>query len=244
MTKPLKQWIEEDVAALKAKGTEYLYGEGFFRDPTKPIKTNPKYFYSPCDGIIIDQQVVKPDDEIHNIKGKSFTLKQLMHDDDFDEECLIINTYMSSYNVHCLRNSYSGIIDYWDSDPITTTNLPMLTAENRLLRSVLDYNNYEFLHTNSRRILRNYIPKMNYHYYNVYIADDAVDVILTYNDPGDLVIQSQRIGFIRFGSTTVSVLPIKNMPFTYKLSNENLTMVEAGIDPIIEIKWDRFKRYK
>ena len=243
MAKSLKKWIDEDVKQLKRKGNSYLYEMAFFRDPVKPIKVDPQYFFSPCDGTIIDQGVYKPDEEIYNIKGKSFTLKQIMHDDDFNEECLVINTYMSSYDVHCLRNSYSGVIDYWDSDPIETCNLPMLDSENALFKRILDYDSMEYLHKNSRRILRNYIPKMNYAYYNVYIADDAVDVILTYEEPGTLVLQGKRIGFIRFGSTTISVFPIKNMPFDYKLCNKKLTHVEAGIDPIIKIKFNRFAKY-
>src|SRR5258708_12742838 len=80
MAKNLEEWIERDVRSLKEKGLRWLSEEYFFRDPVRPMISDPSYFFAPADGILLYLETVKPEDPIVEIKGKPYSLRDAMPD--------------------------------------------------------------------------------------------------------------------------------------------------------------------
>ena len=80
LAKELKTWIDEDVGPLKDRPLSWLSAEHFFRDPVRPSYSNPDYFFSPADGVILYQEVVNPSDSIVDIKGKPYSLREALRE--------------------------------------------------------------------------------------------------------------------------------------------------------------------
>jgi phosphatidylserine decarboxylase len=217
MAKALQEWIEEDVSEFRGKSIRWLSESHFFRDPSRPLVSDPSYFFAPADGIILYQRRVRPDRRIVGIKGRNFTLRDAMRDPTYDRESLVIGIFMTFFDVHVNRVPYSGRLSYKELEPIDTYNYPMLEVETALLDELR-------VKTDGGQW-----------YYILQIADFDVDSILPFelkqNRPFK---QNQRFSQIRYGSQVDLVIPLSEF-FEFTPLQCVGMHVEAGVDPLIRI---------
>jgi phosphatidylserine decarboxylase len=237
MAKGLKEWVETDVKSVKDRPLKWLSEEHFFRDPSRPMFSDERYFFAPADGIIIYQREVQPDDCIVDIKGKAYSLRLALQDDAFDQPCLVIGIFMTMYDVHINRLPYAGLLSYKQLDAISTFNHPMLDVEQSLVDDLtIDHNKAEYLHSNQRMVNRVYSPDLRQYYYVLQIADYDVDCITPFNlNQNAFVSQNERFSQIRFGSQVDLIVPLSHR-YSFEPVQETGAHVEAGVDPLIRIR--------
>ena len=236
MTKPLKEWIETDVAGQRKQPLKWISEEHFFRDPSRPVFSDCAYFFAPADGIILYQRDVHPADCLVEIKGKAYSLRQAMQDETFDTQCLVVGIFMTMYDVHINRLPFKGFLFYKQLDPLRTLNRPMLDVEHGLVDDLaIDYDRADYLHSNQRVLNRVYAPDLQQYYYILQIADYDVDCVTPFNLRQNVpVAQNRRFSQIRFGSQVDLIVPVSER-YRFELIQTVGVHVEAGVDPLIRI---------
>ena len=235
--KTLNRWVAEDVRPLQRKikrDPQKYYGEQFHRDPTRPVYQDSDYFFSPADGVIIYQKLVKPDEKIVEVKGVNYTLRELMQDPEYKFSALVIGVFMSQWDVHINRIPYSGIISSKKLDSITSKNRPMLKLEEDIFDGKVLSRGMGYLFTNARELNTIFVPRWDYKYHVMRFGDDDVDVIVNWTNDYDPVLQNDRYGNIRYGSQCDLILPLP-MPFEYELLQSVTNHVEAGVDALVRV---------
>ena len=240
MAQELEDWLNSEVAELSKLPIGELSNTFFFRDPLRPTYIDNEHFYSPADGTILYQKVVLPGapccENIVEIKGKNYTLQDVMGDKDYNKPSLVIGIFMSFYDVHINRIPYSGTIKYNRLEPIESTNKPMLAVEKDILNKVINPNNMDYLKNNERVLNTVYNSSLDYTYYIVQIADEDVNVIAPFKQQGDLCTQNERFSLIRWGSQVDLVLPIDNR-YQFELLLKETMHINAGLDKLIKINY-------
>jgi len=244
MAKSLENWLNTDVKKAKKKGIAKLSTEYFFRDPTRPNIIDNEKFYTPADGVILYQKIIQNCDEpIVEIKGKNYTLKEVLGDETYNQPSLVIGVFMTFYDVHVNRVPYGGLLKYEQLEAIESYNMPMLATEKDILKKSINPNNLEWLQNNERMCNTIYSPTLDYEYYVVQIADDDVDVIMPFsleqNEPYN---QNERFSFVRWGSCCELVLPL-DQRYDFELLQEDHTHVECCYDPLIYIHRKSEEKY-
>lgn len=234
----LQEWIAASVAPVRDKSIRWLSENHFFRDPTRPLISDPSYFFAPADGIVLYQERVAPDDPVVDIKGRAFTLRDAMRDPSYDRESLVIGIFMTFYDVHVNRVPYSGRLSYRALDSLSTCNHPMLDVEKAVLEELrVEMDGATYLRNNQRVLNRIYAPELAQSYYVLQIADFDVDSILPYelkqNRPFR---QNQRFSQIRYGSQVDLILPLSER-FDFTPLQSVGMHVEGGVDPLIRIEY-------
>jgi phosphatidylserine decarboxylase len=107
MAKTLHDWIETDVRPFRDKPVAWLSQYHFFRDPVRPTYSDPGYFFSPADGVILYQRTVLPDECLVRIKGKAYSLKDALRDADYNAPSLVIGIFKTFFDVHINRIPFS-----------------------------------------------------------------------------------------------------------------------------------------
>ncbi len=237
MAKSLQEWLETDVEEVKDRPVSWLSQHHFFRDPSRPTFSNTSFFFSPADGIILYQGVVDPEDPIVDIKGRPYSLRDAMRDEEYDRRSLVIGIFMSFYDVHVNRVPFPGRLSYRLLDPIDTLNHPMLELEQAMLERLrMPLERAEYLHRNQRIVNRVDSPYLDSPYYVLQIADYDVDSItpfeLKQNQPAE---QGQRFSQIRYGSQVDLIVPVST-EYDLVPTQETGCHVEAGIDTLIAIR--------
>ena len=232
----LKSWAVEARNVDKYMERSMIDHEYFFRDPARPMFVDDNVFFSPADGIILYQQFVKDMKKpLLNIKGKDFTLPQVMHDDEFNKPSLVISVFMTAYDVHINRLPTSGLIRYRETDPITTMNMPMLATEKGLLDGIIPESTITYEQQNERMVNRVYAHFLNYEYYLVQIADKDVDRIMPFSvKQNKWYLQGERFSLVRWGSEVTMVLPLTDS-MDFELLLPDMVHVEAGQDALVRI---------
>ncbi len=237
MAKQLDTWISEDVGPFKDKPLSWLSSQHFFRDPVRPTYSNPNYFFSPADGVVLYQEEVGPSDSIVDIKGKPYSLREALRDPSYDKPSLVIGIFMTFFDVHVNRVPYPGLLSYRQLDPIDTLNHPMLEVEENILQDLrVSPSKAEYLRHNQRMVNRVETAAAADPYYILQIADYDVDSItpfeLKQNQP---CLQGQRFSQIRYGSQVDLIIPLSER---WGLTPTQIvhTHVEAGIDPLVAIR--------
>ena len=240
MAEKLEDWLNGEVAELSKLPVGELSNTFFFRDPLRPTYIDSEHFYSPADGTILYQKLVMPGapccEGIVEIKGKNYTLQDVMGDKDYNKPSLVIGIFMSFYDVHINRIPYSGTIKYNRLEPIESTNKPMLAVEKDILNKVINPNNMDYLKYNERVLNTVYNSSLDYTYYIVQIADEDVNVIAPFKQQGDLCTQNERFSLIRWGSQVDLVLPIDSR-FSFELLLKETMHINAGLDKLIKINY-------
>ncbi len=237
MAKTLDEWLESDVEPVKDQPVSWLSQHHFFRDPSRPAFSNTSFFFSPADGIILYQGVVDPEDPIVDIKGRPYSLREAMRDDEFDRRCLVVGIFMTFYDVHVNRIPFAGRLSYRLLDPIDTLNHPMLEVEENILdRLRLPLERAEYLHHNQRVVNRIDSPYLDGPYFVLQVADYDVDSItpfeLKQNQPAP---QGHRFSQIRYGSQDDLIVPVSD-EYELVTTQQTGSHVEAGIDTLIAIQ--------
>lgn len=236
MAKSLQQWMAEDVAPVQDRSMAWLSEQHFFRDPVRPTFSDPSYFFSPADGVILYQKVVDPDESIVDIKGVSYSLQDALRDDAFDKRSLVIGIFMTFFDVHINRIPYPGRLSYRMLEPIDTFNHPMLGMEKSILGELRAPSGGEmYMRQNQRMLNRVDCTELGTSYFLLQIADYDVDSVMPFelsqNEP---CYQGERFSMIRYGSQVDLIIPlIEGRELV--LVQEDGVHVEAGLDPLVRL---------
>lgn len=237
MVQTLEDWVNSDVRLYEKAPLPWLSQYHFFRDPTRPGYTDPGYFFSPADGVVLYQKTVKPDDEFIDIKGAGYALRDALRDPYYDKPSLVIGIFMTFFDVHVNRIPFSGTLSYRLAEPIDTFNHPMLDVEKDLCEALrIDLNKATYLHSNQRMINRVDAPTLGQEYYILQIADYDVDCITPFdvrqNQPQQ---QGSRFSQIRYGSQVELIIPLSER-HDFVPMQPTSCHVQAGIDPLVRIQ--------
>lgn len=237
MAKRIKEWLETDVEPFRDKPTAWLSSNHFFRDPCRPTFSDLRYFFAPADGIILYQTTVEPGEGIVDIKGKSYSLRDALRDPSYHPRSLVIGIFMTFYDVHINRVPYPGRLSFKELDPIDTDNHPMLDVEGEILTHLrVSTDTMQYLHHNQRMVNRIYSVQLGVTYHVLQIADYDVDCITPFCLKQNVAVdQCERFSQIRYGSQVDLIVPVSER---YELHAIQATghHVEAGVDPVIEVK--------
>lgn len=236
MAKSLEQWMAEDVRPVQDRSVRWLSEQHFFRDPVRPTFSDTAYFFSPADGVILYQKVVDPDESIVDIKGVSYSLRDAMRDDGFNERCLVIGIFMTFFDVHINRIPYPGRLSYRMLEPIDTYNHPMLTLEKSILDEIsAPAEGQMYMRQNQRMLNRVDCTDLGMSYYLLQIADYDVDSVMPFelsqNDP---CYQGERFSMIRYGSQVDLIIPVSERRELIVVQPDGVH-VEAGLDPLVRM---------
>jgi phosphatidylserine decarboxylase len=103
VAKTLSDWVQSDVKKFRDRPIEWLSQYFFFRDPPRPSYSDSRYFFSPADGIVLYQQIMRPDEPLVTVKGKPYSLRTALRDESFGYTCLITGVFMTFFDVHVNR---------------------------------------------------------------------------------------------------------------------------------------------
>ena len=237
MSKTLKDWIEQDVAPVRDKPVSWLSQHYFFRDPSRPLVSDSSYFFAPADGIILYQKVVEPGDPLVEIKGRLYSLRDAIRDNDYDKQSLVIGIFMTFFDVHVNRIPYRGRLSYKQLDPIDSYNYPMLDVEKAMLDELrIDVEGAHYLHNNERMLNTIVSPEIQLAYQLLQIADYDVDCIAHFEQKQNRPVeQTAPFSQVRFGSQVDLVLPLAPH-LEYVTTQEEGVHVEAGIDTLVRLQ--------
>jgi len=237
LAKTLEAWVAEDVEPLRKKPVRWLSESYFFRDPLRAVHADASCFFSPADGILLYQEVVKPEERLVAIKGRDFTLREAMRDPRYEHESLVIGIFMTFYDVHVNRLPYSGRLSYRELEPIDTYNYPMLPVELALVDELeIDLGEAEYLRNNQRMLNRVHASALGLMYHVLQVADFDVDSItpfdLKQNRP---CAQNRRFSQIRYGSQVDLIVPLSSR-HDFEFTQKPGLHVEAGVDTLLRIR--------
>jgi len=237
IAKNLTEWIDTEVAEVREKPLSWLAQYYFFRDPSRPIFSDTSHFFSPADGVILYQVTVAPDECFLDIKGKPYSLRQAMRDENYDRPSLVIGIFMTFFDVHVNRIPFPGRLSYRQLDPIDTFNHPMLDVEKSILEDLhVSTASASYLHHNQRMLNRVFSVELQDHYHILQIADYDVNCItpfeLKQNQP---MAQGERFSQIRYGSQVDLIIPLSSR-WDFETLHPVGYHVEAGVDKLVTIK--------
>lgn len=236
MAKTLSEWLDTEVKEVSDKPLRWLSEQYFFRDPARPIYSDAGYFFPPADGIILYAKQVSPDESIVDIKGKPYSLKTAMRDQDYDKQSLVIGIFMTFYDVHVNRIPYAGRLNYKELESISTYNYPMINVEKDIINDISPYTrNAEYLFNNQRILNRIYSMELQQYYYVLQVADYDVDCITPFRlKQNQGFVQNERFSQIRYGSQVDLIIPLSER-YKFEQLIDTGMHVEAGIDPLVRI---------
>lgn len=239
MAEEIDTWINTHVKKYNNIDVKKIYNELFFREEFRPTFYQPNKFYSGADGIIIYQEVVKPNERILEIKGKNYTVSDILMNNNLPNiNYYVIGVFMTLYDVHINRMPTDGILKWKHLNSIQSYNLPMIFMEKGIFSNDINYKtqDHSYLFNNERRLNEIYYLKKDIKYNAVQIADLDVDTITHYssNNP-DVYSQCERFSFIRWGSQFDIIIPEHNK-YKFKFLQKEMMHVKAGIDELIEIQ--------
>jgi len=210
----LKDWLtSSEVQRIRSLSWKEIFEKEFNRNPILPVSYSPAKFYSPNDGVILHAKVVKPDAEYLNIKGKKFTLRDLLQDKDYNEESLAIGIFLTIYDVHYSKMPTDALIkSAWKE--VEDLSSGMFNLEKLITQQeTIDENLEDYLLTNERWIFHCQNIRSGIQYHIVQVADTDVNIILPYiKDKLTLKMQGQTFSFVTYGSHTEVIIPIKYKP--------------------------------
>jgi len=236
---PLNVWLRrKDIQKYRSMPIGEYFSTYFLRDEYRPIYYNRNLMYAPADGIILYAIQVEPDKKIVSIKGKNYTIQDILCDKNYNDESIAIGIFMTYLDVHVNRMPTDGYIHYIRRDSIKIENLTMTKIEAALLEGK-QYNpdDMEYMLYNERQICKIYYPEFNMYYYVVQVADLEVDVIANFYPDGEYLVQGSAFSHVRYGSQIDLIVPIKdNLQYDILVKDKTMWHVEAGIDPLVHIK--------
>lgn len=233
-----KEFFErEDIKNyMKQRVGNYLQ-HSFTRDPFRSIIYNPDYLYSPADGFILYAKIVKPTEDIIEVKGINYTLRELLRDQNFKYTSLVIGIYMTTYDVHWNRVPTDCWLTHKHLPAIEGYNLSMRDIEDAYIRHRLpDFENAQYLTENERVVNILKSPYYDLPIYIVQIADAEVDKILHFTENTENYLQGEKFSLVIGGSQVDLIVPLSQKYFVQNLVHDKLNYhVEAGLDALASI---------
>lgn len=234
----LREFFErEDIKHLMKQPVGHYLQYSFTRDPLRPIIYNPDYLYSPADGFILYAKIVKPTENIVEVKGVNYTLRELLRDPDYKHTSLVVGIYMTAYDVHWNRVPTDCWLQHVHLPPIDGYNLSMREIEDAYLRHQLpDLKSATYLTKNERVVNILKSPYYDLPIYIVQIADAEVDRILHFSDDPTNYLQGEKFSLVIGGSQVDLIVPLSQKHFVQNLVHDKLNYhVEAGLDALASI---------
>lgn len=236
MALTIKEWKKsEDFQRLTQVSQKDFFEKEFMRNPFRSISIDNNIVKSPTDGVLLYIGTYDANNSILEIKGKRYTIKDILFDKSIEGTFYVAGIFLTSFSVHVVRASVSGIITrIMHLPPLTTANISMTLFEigifnEMFVKDALYYNFY-----NQRTVIEQYVPHWNTYVYYVLIADYEVDHNLLYVKDWDVVRQGERIAYVCFGSQVDILIRKKVWMRSKKLLDEHL-YVFAGEDELFRI---------
>lgn len=238
MALSLKEWIISHVHSFDQMSPREVCYQQFFREECRPMPIDSKHFYSPADGIIIYQKIVRPKDKILEVKGVNYNLCDILMDNNLPNiEYAVSSVFMSAYDIHSNRSSMAGFLSHKKLPAIKSKNFPMIFMEKDIFTDKVNFKDrdYTYLFNNKRVVNTVYAPKLKQKYYIVQIADQDIDVISHFDTSQNVWKNtSEKFGTIRFGSQCDLIVPLEN-GLKVEFCQEEFYHVEGGVDRLIRI---------
>ncbi|HYW92103.1 MAG TPA: phosphatidylserine decarboxylase [Gammaproteobacteria bacterium] len=236
MAKSLKAWLDEDVAELRGRPMRWLSESHFFRDPDRPEWSDTGFFFPPADGIVLYARSLGPDEPVLDVKGRSFSLRELLRMPGYDRRSLVIGIFMTFYDVHVNRIPYAGRLAWRELEPIATRNYPMLPVERSLLAGKPELARARDYLVYNQRVLNTVTSlELGLRYHVLQVADYDVDCITPFClKQNQAFAQNQRFSQIRYGSQVDLIVPLSPR-YAFTPLVEAGVHVEGAVDPIVRI---------
>jgi phosphatidylserine decarboxylase len=230
----LKEWIQKEHAVRSTMSKEQLDHMYFYRDPPRPIMSNPDIFFSPADGVLLNQaHVTDPSKPILQVKGRYYSLQDIFEDRQYTLPSLVLEIFMTSWDVHINRISMAGNLSYKELPAISSVNYPMMKTEKNILKGIIgDPEQIQYMKSNQRVL--NTVKTVNQTYYILQVADRDASVISPFSiRQGKWFSQGERFSQVRWGSQVDLIIPIG--AWKYEFLQKEETHVEAGIDGLVKL---------
>ncbi|MDE2097256.1 MAG: phosphatidylserine decarboxylase [Patescibacteria group bacterium] len=202
-----------------------------------PIYIRPEMFYAPASGVILYAHPrLKPDEALVVVKGRKLTTRDLLDDQTFSSDALVIGIFMTEYDIHINRCPTAAYLTEEHITPyLFTHNFSMMLEQTDILSGKgSNQPDMGYLFPNERCVVRFYAPTIKAVYYCVQIAERDVDEICNwgYEHQG----QCDRYGMVRYGSQVDIVVPLKANEDRFEVLAKKNWHVEVSVDPIIRVK--------
>lgn len=219
---PFIKDFDIDMDISKKKSEEFKSFNDFFirelHPSARPIDMNSEILVSPGDGRLSAFDNIHMD-KVVQIKGLTYSLKELLQDDKVAEEyhegvCLILRLCPTDYHrFHFIDNGVCGeskFINgaYYSVNPIALERIPKLFCQNKREWSVFKSENFDDV-------------------IHVEVGATCVGTIIQSYKPGEKVIKGQEKGYFKFGGSTTVLFFKKN---TIKIDEEILEQTSLGYE--------------
>lgn len=236
MPEKIEVWMSRIKSDIADRSARSLYEEYFSRDPLRCISRDPSTFLAPCDGVLYSINEFQGFDESIVVKGVNVTLGRLLPGVAIPDQGIILNFFMTTYDVHILRMPMTGFVRSRHVHSQTGLNTSMLEFEETIIathKNVLP--RPDFLHANQRVVSDIYIPGIDQTVHVVQIADREVNSITPFSSPGwSPLPQGSRFSAIRLGSQVSVMIPVADPNMFTVLAEANLHY-ESG-EPLLRYK--------
>lgn len=228
--KDIQQYLKQDVG----KYVQY----SFTRDPVRTVIYNPEVLYSPADGFILYSKVVSPTEPIVEVKGLTYSLRELLRIKNYSYDSLVVGIYMSAVDVHYNRVPIDGWLEHYHLPPIKGYNTSMRYIEQQIFKNrKIQLEDATYLVNNERVVNKLTSPYYDLPIYIVQIADSEVDKILHFSNESEYYLQGDKFSLVISGSQVDIVVPISSKYYIDSLVNDKIHYhVEAGIDVLFTLK--------
>ena len=237
------QWIERVAKPFWHKNSELQDYQLFMRDAPRAVIADQDNFYSCADGVVLYNKIVKSTQEKVEIKNVPYSVDEILGEEGlFEGPSLICGVFMTFADVHINRVPYTSTLEYKLIDPIQSMNFSMDAQEEKIFgnKVSLKHRRIEgvqnlYMNNNARMLNTFYIPRYDYKFYVVQIADFDVNTILPFNaKQKQMHMQGDRFSFIRWGSQCDLILPLRKDLNIKPLIPKDMH-VEAGVDKVASL---------
>ena len=232
----LKEWLNSEEVKKGQEISPREFAEVWFnRMPFRPSYVKTDLIYAPTDGVVIHIGKYKPDQDVFDVKGQSYTINQVL-DTEMDCNCYAIGIYLTAFSVHLARFPITGFLTKIEKLPcILTNNDTMVLVEHGVFKNKIENGQFKFAYRNERKLYEMWEPLNNIDVIFVSIADREVDSLLDFVDEYSPILQGERAQFITWGSYALLVVP-ERPHFELEFLVQPLDYVFAGSTPVFKVK--------
>lgn len=211
---------------------EKFFSEVFVRNPIRHCDLDNRKIKAFSDGILIYQGLYDSRSSILEIKGRKYGVRDILGDYSIDKRFYVFGSFLTTFSVHVVRSSFSGIVtEIKELPPLQSNNVSMSLFEHYLFKQSFNPNFLSYNFYNQRVIVKVYVPYLRTNVYYVLIADTEVNRILVFQKVGDVVMQNERLAYVLYGSQ-VDLLIEKKPWFRLKKEVPLFSYTRAGIDSL------------
>lgn len=247
MAMTLERWVRDfatqKIEEVEGQGLQKVFENSFQRDPEIPIFYSQEYFLTPASGTIFNQKIVGSKNELLNIKGKEYTLKEMFGKSNFNwdttNKYMVSQTFLTFLDIHHCRMPTDGFVKFERLNALLTRNKSMVNFEYDILDRYYNPDNAEYQFYNERVVVEVTNPQLDLKYYMVLLGDLDVNVISMVKEQNSFYRQGEKFAYIRRGSQCDLIIPLTKYlifkpSFNFDVSKEKMH-VEAGADVLVNL---------